>query len=119
MTCEKGHFCKIHEKGKCFHGDYDYTFCDLWGEKTFLVEEVHMICTRYHKAEMRAGGRESAALLVTDIGTIASGSKKSVPTAETVQMLIDKEQKPVKCKIELIGRTNFGKSVCVVEPVKD
>jgi hypothetical protein len=118
MTCEKGHFCRIHPPGGCRHGDYDYTFCDLLLKEPFYVEEVHFVCPWYLRNNEKSGGVTEVAQLVTyEWGTINSGSERVAPGAENVRSIIQRTGDHVLCEIEPIGVTHFGNGVCVVVPV--
>ena len=118
MVCERGHFCRIHSQGGCRNSDYDYNFCDLALKEPFYVEEVHFVCPRYLNQNQQTGGpREVAQLVTLEWGTINSGSVRSVPSAENVRSIIQRTGDHVLCEIKPIGKTNFGKLVCVVVPV--
>lgn len=120
MICEKGHFCKIHPPGGCIHGNYDYSFSAMSLKEPFYVEEVHFVCPPYLKQNERLGQITAAPQLVTyDWGTINSGSKRSVASAEEIRSLIQKTGKHVLCEIKIIDATRFGKLVCVVVPATE
>jgi hypothetical protein len=120
LTCEKGTFCKIHPPGKCLHGNYDYTFCDIPLSESFYVEEVHFVCPPYMKQNEQKGDLTAVPQLVTyEWGTISSRSKRSVPGAERIKSLIDRTGRHVLCRMGVIGKTNFGIIVCVVLPLEE
>lgn len=120
MICEKGHFCKIHPPRKCIHGNYDYSFSAMINKGPFYVEEVHFVCVPYLKASERLGQITAAPQLVTyEWGTVNSGSKRSVTSAEEIGSIIQKTGKHVLCEIKEMDTTPFGKLVCIVVPVKE
>lgn len=106
-------YCLIHSSGSCFHGDYDYNFCDAMAFGKFEVEDVKFIAGRYKN--QNAKDYEVASLLTRKYGAINSGSKSSVASAKRLKMEIDRQKKPVTVQMIIYKKGPFGKPICTID----